>query len=131
MVDVDLLLMSTLRREGVLCHTRPILTVGYSLDLDSGITLTWPLVKAILGGMSNPDALVKDWLFYCESGDFAPQKEQHNFAVLKGAYAVRERTVKRFRFENRSDKGLTEAQRKGFEESWQRALNHLVDYLQS
>jgi len=130
-MDLEQLVMSFLRGEGVLCHSRVRLTVGYRLDLDSGIPLTWPLVKAILGGLDDPDATVKDWIFTCETGDFGHEGVQRAFGVLKGAYAVRQRTVKRFRFETRDENPWTILIQGGFQTAWQKALNRLVDYVQS
>ena len=131
MVDLELLLASNLRQQGILCHAKPRLTVGYSSAMDSGIPLTWPIVKAILGGLNDPDATVKDWLFTCDTGDYTDGKKQHMFRVVSGAYNVRERTVRGFRFETASDAPWPEAMRSTLETGWATGLNRLVDYLRA
>jgi len=131
MDELEPLLMSNLRGQKVICHARPELTVSYVGDLDSGVFLHWPLMKAILSGLPDPDAVVKDWLFTCESGDFLHGGKPHSFGVAKGAYAVREREVKRFRFETREAEPWPQKRRDDFQEAWRLALNRLVDTLQS
>jgi len=131
MVDLELLLVANLRERGILLHAKPRLTVGYSAAMDSGIPLTWPIVKAILGGLDDPDATVKDWLFTCDTGDVVEGKRQHTFRVLCGAYNARDRAVKGLRFETAADTPWPEPLRATLEQGWQAGLNRLIDYLRS
>jgi hypothetical protein len=131
MVELEQMLLAYLRGEGILCHSRPRLSIGYSLDLDSEITLTWPMVRAILQGLPDPDATVKDWIFFAETGEYRFEDVLFGFGMLKGAYAVRARLVKRFRFETKDEQPWTVEVRLRFQDAWQRALNQLVTFLQS
>ena len=127
-MEIDKLLISFLRGEGILCHATPTITIAYSADLDSGIPLTWPLARVNLEGLGDPDAIVKDWRFFCEAGDFAVGGKQHAFAYTWGTYKVRERLVERFRPQTRDDVGWESELLEGFRAAWERALNKLVDY---
>lgn len=128
MVDLEQLLMANLRQAGVICHARPLLTIAHLADLDAGIPVTLPLAKLLLTGYPNPDALIQDWQFFCESADYVWEGKQYGFGMARGTYQVRERRLERFRLETRDDVRWKADILKGCGKACETALNRLVDY---